>query len=156
MKMKLLNYDYTPIGVVSWKRGIKLVLKDKVDVMVNSDIKINDIFYLPTVIKLKKYINFFNRKKVHYSRKIIYVRDKYTCGYCGKKCNKHELTIDHILPISKGGKTTFQNCMTCCKKCNLEKGNKDISQYNHKIKHRLYTPTMQQYIHNLFELGEYE
>lgn len=74
----------------------------------------------PSVIRLHRYLRVPYRK-VELSRKNIFRRDAHTCQYCG---NKHDLTLDHILPKSRGGPDTWENLVTACKSCNNIKGNK--------------------------------
>ncbi len=79
-----------------------------------------DGFKRPTIVRLNKYV-YIPHKKVTLSRYNIYRRDDYSCVYCDSKDN---LTIDHVKPKSKGGKNTWENLVTCCKKCNQRKGNR--------------------------------
>lgn len=72
-------------------------------------------------------------KTVRYSRKSIYQRDKNTCQYCGKKCNKKEITLDHIVPRSKQGKSTWTNVVACCTNCNSNKRDKSLEELGWKL-----------------------
>lgn len=78
-------------------------------------------FRIPEVIKLSKYDK-MPRQTVVFSRANIFKRDEYTCQYCGKKPGSEELTIDHVVPKSNGGKTTWTNCVLSCISCNSIKG----------------------------------
>lgn len=80
-------------------------------------------FRVPKVIRLEKYDKIPNHK-IAFSRRTIYKRDENTCQYCGKKCNTCDLSIDHINPKSRGGKTTWENCVLACIKCNTKKANR--------------------------------
>jgi 5-methylcytosine-specific restriction endonuclease McrA len=73
---------------------------------------------MPSVIRLNRYVN-APYKGVNLTRQNIFKRDNFECQYCGKK---RELTIDHVIPRSKGGKDTWLNLVTACKKCNAKKG----------------------------------
>jgi 5-methylcytosine-specific restriction endonuclease McrA len=77
-------------------------------------------FRIPEIIMLTKYDK-LPQQKVNFSRKTIYERDKCTCQYCGEKFKTDDLTIDHVLPKSKGGKTTWENCVLACVLCNKQK-----------------------------------
>lgn len=78
---------------------------------------------LPEVIILGVF-NSFIRREVSFSRRNIFARDKHRCQYCGKRPPKHELTIDHILPKSRGGRDTWENLVLACIRCNVTKGNR--------------------------------
>lgn len=80
---------------------------------------------VPSVVMTKQYVNW--SRTVKFSRTRIFLRDKYTCQFCKDKPPTSDLTLDHVLPRSMGGKTTWENIVTSCKKCNEIKGN------NHKI-----------------------
>lgn len=84
---------------------------------------------VPNTIKTDKVINLENFSTKCY-KSIIYLRDKYTCQYCGKRLKHSELTIDHVIPKSKGGNNTFENLVTCCKSCNSIKNNKLLEECN--------------------------
>ena len=81
------------------------------------------VFKIPEVIKLNKYDK-MPQHQIHFSRRTIYKRDSNTCMYCGCKPGTEELTIDHIIPRSKGGLTTWDNCVLACVDCNSKKANR--------------------------------
>lgn len=72
-------------------------------------------------------------KTVKYSRRNIYTRDSNTCQYCGEKFRKEDLTLDHIIPKSKGGRSSWTNIVTCCKMCNMEKGDQLLEDLGWKL-----------------------
>jgi 5-methylcytosine-specific restriction endonuclease McrA len=74
------------------------------------------------VIMLKQYMH--KTRKPRFSKSNLYLRDLYECGYCGNRFGKSELTTDHVTPISKGGGTSWTNCITACKPCNWAKSDK--------------------------------
>lgn len=78
---------------------------------------------VPEVIVLKKY-NKLPTRDVKYSRQTLFQRDRFTCGYCGKLFERNELTIDHIIPKSRGGQSNWSNAISCCKPCNAFKANR--------------------------------
>jgi len=85
-----------------------------------------DIWYkIPEIIRLTSYDR-FPRQTVIFSRANIFKRDGYECQYCGIKPGSEELSIDHVIPKSKGGKTTWENCVLCCISCNSIKGNREL------------------------------
>lgn len=121
----VLNASYEPIHVCGVERAIILIFKGMARseeitpyVMRSPSTEIP----VPAVIRLVHYVSIPYRKKV-YSKKHIYLRDNYTCQYCGKLGVASELTLDHILPQSRGGRSAWENLVTSCKKCNTKKGN---------------------------------
>ena len=83
------------------------------------------------------------KNKVPFSKRNVMVRDDYKCVYCS---SSKELTIDHIIPASKGGKTSFENCTTACKSCNNLKGNRTPSEANMFMTKQAYAPTISEFL----------
>jgi 5-methylcytosine-specific restriction endonuclease McrA len=130
----ILNSNYTHLKIVSWKRGLKLLMADKVHAIeFYQDYEIlsvsGEIFKVPKVIVLKKYVKLPDRM-YRPNRRNIFLRDNYTCMYCGKQLESHELSVDHIMPKSRGGKETWENLVTACKTCNCMKGDKTPKEAN--------------------------
>lgn len=142
----ILNGDYTYLNSVSWKRAIRLVIKGKTEVLKYSDrvLKCVDgsIMKIPAVMKLMKVIRLIYKHKVPYSKKNIHIRDNHTCVYCGTNA---ELTIDHVIPISRGGKTSFENCVAACRTCNHKKGSRTPREANMFLKSKPYAPTISEF-----------
>ncbi len=119
-KTLLLSASYEAISFINYKKVIKLVIKDKVEIIENWD---NNISWfsgemkLPAILRLKNNIriNFFN---LNFSRKSVIKRDNSKCQYCNIKLSSSQITIDHIIPRAQGGKTSFTNCVVSCKFCN--------------------------------------
>jgi len=154
----VLNGDFTYLCTVSWKRAIKLVLAEKVKVLKYSDdvVKcIEQAFKIPAVVALVKIVRMVYRSKVPFNKKNILVRDQYRCAYCGVKTKN--LTIDHVIPRSKGGKTEFDNCVACCKKCNHKKGSRTPREAGIRLKKRPFHPTISEFMRlKLKSSGVYE
>ena len=122
----LLNQGYEPIKVISWQRAITLLTLDKVDVVEEYDAQIRAtsmIIQVPAVVRLRKAFR-RHAKPVKFSRVNIYARDGYRCQYCGARCSIDRLTYDHVIPRSRGGRTTWENIVSCCYTCNAEKANR--------------------------------
>lgn len=122
----LLSQGYEPIKVISWQRAITLLSLGKVEVIEEYDAEIRAVslvIKIPAVVRL---LRAFRRhaKPVKFSRINIYARDGYKCQYCGDKCGISELTYDHVMPRAQGGRTTWENIVTCCYPCNYAKGNR--------------------------------
>ena len=131
----LLNASYEPLAVIPKRRALSLVLRDCVDA-VSEDVivlrGIKETLQLPTVLKLRRYVNVPSRG-ARWSRTAVLRRDNFTCIYCGayagEKQHGHILqrqtfTIDHIMPKSRGGKNTWTNTACACPTCNGRKGNR--------------------------------
>ena len=144
----LLNADFTFLNVVSWKRAMGLVIKGKVQVIKYSDRIIRTAegmaVKVPMVMRLMTLIRSLYRTRVHFSKRNILVRDSFKCAYCG--ADRGPLTIDHIIPRSRGGKTNFENCVACCKKCNTRKGSKTPSEARMYLKKKAYQPTISEFL----------
>jgi 5-methylcytosine-specific restriction endonuclease McrA len=119
----VLNASYEPIQIANVKRAVKLVVKDAAEIEAHKGREIYPGIFLPTVVRLKRHKHIPHRVQVM-SRKNIYLRDKYVCQYCYKKFPPSELTLDHILPQSKGGRSTWENLATCCRSDNLSKADR--------------------------------
>jgi len=144
----LLNADYTFLNIISWKKAIALVVKKKAEVLKYTEKIIRNfeqtvVMKIPAVMRLMKIIRSLYRTSVPFSKKNVMVRDGFVCAYCNSTV---ELTIDHVLPISRGGKSDFDNCVTACKICNARKADKICSEAGLFLKKRPYTPTIAEFI----------
>lgn len=140
-KVLVLNSDYTPLNVTDTRKGFILVMKGKAEIVkedVNKIVTTIGEFIRPLVIRLLNYVN-FRRRAIKVNRKRVMKRDGYECGYCGSKKN---LTIDHIIPRSKGGNNSWTNLITCCNRCNNLKDNKTPEQVGLSLKTKPYEPTI--------------
>lgn len=140
-KVLVLNSDYTPLNVTSIRRGFILVIKGKAEVLrQDAENIVTSIgeFVRPLIIRLLSYVR-FKSKPVKLNRKRIFKRDNNECVYCGSKRN---LTIDHIMPRSRGGKNTWSNLVTCCSNCNLRKGNRTPEEAGMRMNYKAYEPTI--------------
>tara|TARA_Y100000589_G_scaffold326889_1_gene367581 strand:- start:147 stop:677 length:531 start_codon:yes stop_codon:yes gene_type:complete len=134
----VLNASYEPLNITSWRRAIILMLKGKAESLEeDTSYIIHDGRKLPTVIRLRYYVK-IPYKEVSLSRKNILLRDNNTCQYCSHKCT--DLSIDHILPRSRGGADSWENVTTACLKCNVQKGNKTPEEANMPLKRKPYKP----------------
>ena len=122
----LLNATYEPLKVVHWQKAITLWCQGKVEIIAVHDREIRAVsfsFKLPSVIRLLRYVRIKKRfDYVPFSRANIYARDGYTCQYCAKSFPTQELTFDHVVPVSQGGRKDWENIVTCCVSCNRRKG----------------------------------
>ena len=155
----LLNITYEPLKIINWKRAITLLLLDKVEVVEEYTRDIHSVSFtikLPSVVRLLRLVK-KPKTPVKFSRQNIYARDKYSCQYCGGRFSSEDLTYDHIIPKSRGGKTNFENCVTACKACNLRKGGRTPSEAKMYLQVKAYQPTISEFLRLKFEnLGIYE
>lgn len=120
----LLNITYEPLRIINWKKAITLLMLGKVEVLEEYGTEIHSVSFtlkLPSVVRL---LMMAKRPgaSVRFSRQNIYARDKYCCQYCGRKFPVEDLSYDHVIPKSRGGKTVWTNIVTACMRCNRKKG----------------------------------
>ncbi len=144
----LLNADYGFLNVVDWKKAMCLMAKEKVQVLKYSNKIVRTaegiIYKIPSVMKLIKLIRTLYRARVPFSKKNVLIRDGYACIYCGKR--KERLTIDHIIPRSRGGNTDFDNCVASCKPCNNTKACRTPSEAGMMLKKKVFQPTISEFL----------
>lgn len=147
-RVLVLNQDYSPVSVCSAERAFLLIYLDKAELVhEDPDNKIRSVsasFPAPSVIRLQKYI-FIPFKSVMLTRQNLFKRDSNRCLYCG---DKRDLTLDHVLPKSRGGSTTWANLATACKKCNSIKGNKTPSEAQMPLAQEPFKPSYIMFVRN--------
>ena len=130
----VLNADYRPLSyfplsLISWQEAIKSVFLARVQIVAEYEIEISSPsikLRLPSVISLKRYVHCERRPA--FTRFNVFLRDGFTCQYCGSEFQPSDLTFDHILPRSKGGITSWTNVITSCASCNLAKGSATLKE----------------------------
>ena len=100
-------------------------------------------------MRLIKLIRTIYRNRVTFTKRNILIRDQFKCAYCGTQ--REKLSIDHIIPKSRGGKMTFENCVAACRPCNLKKGGRTPSEAGMFLKVRPYQPTISEFLRLKFE-----
>lgn len=126
----VLNADfrplsYFPLSIWSWQDAVKAVFLDRVSVLSEYDATVHSpslTMKLPSVIALKDFIPATRRPA--FTRFNVFLRDSFACQYCGEAQQTHDLTFDHVIPRSRGGRTTWENVVAACGPCNLRKGNR--------------------------------
>ena len=130
MSTLILNADgapvsWLPLSTLSWEDAIRYMVLDKASVLEYYDDWIvhgaNWETPVPAVMILKEYEK--RKTAIRYSKHNVFLRDGYVCQYCGDDVSKKTATLDHVLPTSHGGKTTFENTVCACADCNARKGN---------------------------------
>ena len=131
----LLNSTYEPLRVVHWQKAIALLWQGKVEVLEVYDREIHGVsisFKLPAVMRLLKLVRLKDsHRAVKFSRINIFTRDGYVCQYCRTKFRTEELTFDHVVPIAKGGRKTWENIVTACWRCNNRKSGRTPEEAGH-------------------------
>lgn len=132
-RVLLLNASYEPLGIVGIPRAVRLVWKETAQVVeLDGDRVLRSprfVFPAPSVIRLVEYIDVRGRQnRSPNMRASVFARDRYRCQYCGVKGSAFELTLDHILPRSQGGRTVPENLCAACKQCNQRKGDRSPDQ----------------------------
>jgi 5-methylcytosine-specific restriction endonuclease McrA len=120
----LLNFSYEPLKVISWQRAVTLFFSGKVEVVEEYDHDIRSVSLViraPAVVRLLKFCHQGSRPPP-LSRANLLARDNFECQYCAKVLSSKESTVDHVLPRSQGGGTTWENVVCCCAACNRRKG----------------------------------
>ena len=154
----VLNGDYTFLNTIDWKRAVCLVIKGKSEVVKYSETILHTaggaIMKLPIVIRLIKIIRSIYKSHVPFTIKNVMVRDRYLCVYCK---SKNDLTIDHVIPASRGGKSSFENCVASCRPCNNKKGSRTPREAKMFLKKQPYAPTISEFFKiKMDQLGMYK
>lgn len=140
----VLNADfrplsYFPLSLWSWQDTIKAVFLDRVNIVSEYDQKVHSPTFemaLPSVVSLKRYVK--PARYPAFTRFNLFLRDGFHCQYCN---SKEELTFDHVVPRSRGGRTTWQNVVAACSLCNLRKGAMLVSECGVHLRRHPFRPT---------------
>jgi len=139
----LLNITYEPLKIINWKKAMTMLFLGKVEVIEQYDREIHSVSFtikLPSVVRLLRLVK-RPKSPVKFSRQNIYARDRYQCQYCGGRFAAEDLTYDHIIPKSRGGKTKWQNIVTCCVDCNRRKGGRTPAEASMQLIRQPNLPT---------------
>ena len=145
--MLVLNATYEPINVCTVRRAVVLLLKEKAELLERGRWELHSessTLARPVVIRLMSYVNVprdAHRRKI--TRRAVFARDSWTCQYCGSRSN---LTVDHVIPRSKGGSSSWENIVASCAPCNRRKGDRTPVQANMHPKQKPATPHAQVFI----------
>lgn len=146
----VLNATFEPINICNVRRAIVLISKG-----IAYSEEITRSLYrspsvqipVPAVIRLTRYVRLALDKKT-FSKRHIFIRDFYTCQYCNVRIEPSKLTLDHVLPQSRGGKSIWENLVTCCRSCNGKKGDRTPAEAGMPLNHRP-KPSRVLYLHML-------
>ncbi|MCS7221895.1 MAG: HNH endonuclease [Anaerolineae bacterium] len=149
----VLNASYEPLSIISLKRAVILLLKEKAEIIEAAEAVLRSEHIelpVPLVIRLVYYVRIPRRLGLPLSRRTVMARDQYTCQYCGAQPGRAELTLDHVVPRSLGGETIWENVVTACRPCNQRKGNRLPAQAGLRLRSE---PRRPQYVALAF-MGE--
>ncbi len=146
----VLNSDYRPLSYFplslwSWHETVKAVFLNRVNIVAEYEQEVRSPSHqmrLPSVISLKKYVH--SDRRPAFTRFNVFLRDGFTCQYCGDGFDTYDLTFDHVLPKSRGGLTNWTNVITACAVCNLQKGNSLVNEAGMHLAHMPHVPTVQE------------
>jgi 5-methylcytosine-specific restriction endonuclease McrA len=121
-RVLILNASFEPLHVCSVKRAITLLMQEIAERVLDDDRVLRSptrVVPVPSIIRLRRYVRRPIRQRVAFNRKNVFRRDDHTCQYCGTRGN--DLTLDHVVPRSRGGPTSWENVVACCRDCNASK-----------------------------------
>ena len=147
-RVLVLNATYEPINVCTVRRAVVLLLKDKAEVIEHGEWDLRSAtqsINRPVVIRLVTFVRIprdTHRRKI--TRRAVFARDGWTCQYCGSRSN---LTVDHVIPRSKGGPSSWENIVASCAPCNRRKGDALLRQAGMRLLKQPRTPNPNVFIH---------
>lgn len=121
-RVLILNASFEPLHVCSVKRAIQLLMTEVASRVEDANVVLrtpSSVVPVPSVVRLNRYVRRPFRQRIAFNRKNLFRRDDHTCQYCGDRGS--DLTLDHVLPRSRGGKTTWENVVASCRRCNSRK-----------------------------------
>jgi 5-methylcytosine-specific restriction endonuclease McrA len=136
-KVLVLNASYEPLNITSWRRAVVLLIKGKAEQVEHNGKIVYAELPLPTVIRLRHYVR-VPYKEIPLTRRNILHRDGHSCQYCGYAGD--DLTLDHVVPRSRGGGDSWENIVTACVRCNVKKGSRTPKEANMLPRHTPHKP----------------
>jgi 5-methylcytosine-specific restriction endonuclease McrA len=140
-KVPVLNAGFQALGIASIRRAVSLVMAGYADVLQESGEHLrttNSLYSIPSIIRLGKMVR-PRLHKVRLERRNVFKRDGYVCQYCGKRT--HDLTLDHVIPKSRGGGSTWDNLVSACRPCNHRKADRTPEEASMKLVRKPAKPT---------------
>ena len=134
----VLNASYEPLNITTWRRATVMMLKGKAESLEHDpDHRLRADLHVPTVIRLRQFVHVPFRQ-LTLTRRNLFQRDNHCCQYCG--AHGGQLSIDHVLPRSRGGADTWENVTTACLRCNVRKGNRTPQEANMPLRRKPHRP----------------
>ncbi len=139
----VLNASYEPLSLVSVRRAMVLLLREKAELLEATETLLrssNQAYPVPLVIRLVHYVRLPHRKAPP-TRAAVMLRDGYACQYCGAAPGRHWLTVDHVVPRSRGGCHDWDNLVTACTLCNQKKGSRTPEEADMPLRRKPFEPS---------------
>ena len=135
MRTLVLDQGYQPCHIVPWQRAVVMLFGGKVELVDTYDELIRSVsltIHMPAVVRLTRRTR-PRRHPIRFSRRNVLLRDAFTCQYCRAVLAPHELTYDHVLPRTRGGRTCWENIVAACRPCNHKKGDRTPAEAGMKL-----------------------
>jgi 5-methylcytosine-specific restriction endonuclease McrA len=135
-RVLVLNATFEPLNTVSVPRAVALLLADKAEIVEAAEARLRSqhvTLPLPVVIRLVTYVRIPRMMPLAVTRRGVLNRDNHACQYCGRMLHSVELTLDHVLPRCRGGKTTWENVVAACKPCNHRKNDRTPTEAHMRL-----------------------
>jgi 5-methylcytosine-specific restriction endonuclease McrA len=133
----LLNAGFEPLRIINWERAFVLFFQGKVEILEEYGSLVHTVsrqFKIPAVVRLRRWVNLKRQTPIiRFSRANIYARDDYRCQYCYQRFSERELTLDHVKPVVRGGKKTWENIVAACMRCNQKKSDRTPEEVGFKL-----------------------
>ena len=130
----LLNASFEPLCVVTVRRAVVLVLKDKAEIVARNGAELHSerrVIAVPSVIRLMHFVRVPYRSRVPLSRRAVFARDDHRCQYCSRTAEN----IDHVVPRSRGGEHSWENVVASCRSCNARKEDRTLAESGLRLRH---------------------
>lgn len=142
----VLNATYEPLSIVSSRRAVVLVLRDKADTVAPADVTwhaADRSFEVPSVVRLRNYVKVPYNRRVPLTRTAVFARDGNRCQYCRAPAE----SLDHVIPKAGGGEHSWENVVACCRRCNMRKGDRLPHEAGLKLTRTPSTPNYQGWLY---------
>jgi 5-methylcytosine-specific restriction endonuclease McrA len=136
----VLNASDAPLAVVSARRAVVLVIKEKADVVASNGLIFRSErleLEAPSVVRLRHFVKVPFRARAPLTRRAIFARDHWSCQYCAAAAEN----LDHVIPRSRGGEHIWENVVAACRRCNARKGNHLLTEAGMRLARRPFAPT---------------
>lgn len=143
MRTLVLDKGYLPQRIVSWQDAISMLWIGKAEVLEEYDLVVRSpsvAMRMPSVVRLRRGTHKAPRR-IKFSRVNVFLRDGFRCQYCSEEAPMQELTYDHVLPRSRGGRTVWENIVTSCRDCNTRKANRTPREAGMPLSREPFRPT---------------
>ena len=136
----VLNASDAPLAVVSARRAVVLVLKDKAEVVASNGLIFRSErleLEAPSVVRLRRFVKVPFRARAPLTRRAVFARDGWSCQYCGKAAEN----LDHVIPRSRGGEHIWENVVAACRRCNAKKESHLLTEVGMRLAHQPFAPS---------------